>query len=72
MVDIVKTVGLMFAGAAKGRTQRCSTVKCSLRHNPKRNCRLTEMVRLRRGLAWVRINPNGIASSFTKFLNENE
>ncbi len=77
LTDIVKDCGFgVFADAAgKGGTVRCITVENAASIITRKEIdRLTEMVRGigAKGLAWVRLNPDGIASSFSKFLSEDE
>ena len=77
LTDIVKDCGFsVFSGAAAGGgTVRGITAKSSVKALTRKEIdKLTEFVRGigAKGLAWIRLTPEGTTSSFAKFMTEDE
>lgn len=77
LTDLVKSCGFtVFSGAtAGGGTVRGITAKGAAKALTRKEIdKLTEFVRGigAKGLAWVRLTPDGVASSFAKFMTEDE
>ena len=77
LTDIVKDCGFsVFSGAAAGGgTVRGITAKSSVKSLTRKEIdKLTEFVRGigAKGLAWIRLTPEGTTSSFAKFMTEDE
>ncbi len=80
LIDLSDTVrgcgfGVFTSALEAGGTVRCLTAKGAVSVLTRKEIdKLTEMVRGigAKGLAWVRLTPEGIASSFAKFMSEEE